>query len=308
MKTYLTTLLLLCLWATSFAQNSDFVTALEIHDSIVGPVNVSKGYGSHLDYNLSSDCKKEKNSAWFKFTINVDTVLTFDIVPIDSHDDYDFIIFKCPSPDFINKIKSNAVRPDRSCFSGNYGKNGSTGLSEYSLKKFQDCGPGLGYVSGLPIKAGETCYLMVNFPYVPYDDIRKGFTIYFYNYWPNKPLELKLKKLETIVLQDVLFETNKAILKGKNPELDKLAKQLNDNSSINVEIMGYTDNTGNEKKNIILSEERAKAIADYLISKNIKKDRLLYKGMGSRSPLVSNNTAEGRSKNRRVEIKLIRTK
>ncbi len=292
--------------------NSDFATATEIRDSIIGPMNVSSGYGSQLDFKVSEGYKEE-NSAWFKFTIDFDTVITFDIVPENPKDDYDFILFKCPKADCINKIQTNVKRPDRWCFSINYDKNGSTGLSEYASSAYLGAGPGYGYVSGLPVKAGETCYLMINFP-ENYHRTPKGFTIYFYNYWPKKPKELKTKRSATntlpsrtpIVLENVLFELNKTVLlKESSLALDKLVDQLQTDKTMKIEIKGHTDNTGNEIENQKLSERRAKAIVDYLVAKNIDKNRLSFKGFGSKQPIASNDTEEGRKKNRRVEFFVI---
>ena len=62
------------------------------------------------------------------------------------------------------------------------------------------------------------------------------------------------------------------------------------------------DEIGDEIKNQQLSEERAKSVVNYLISKNVDKTRLSFKGMGSKQPILSNNTEEGRKKNRRVEF------
>jgi CubicO group peptidase (beta-lactamase class C family)/outer membrane protein OmpA-like peptidoglycan-associated protein len=289
--------------------NNDFETALEIHDSIIGPTNVCKGIGAHLDYAGTGTYYplKETNSAWYKFTVNKDTVLTFDIVPNHPKDDYDFILFKCPTKDCINKIRTNAVKPDRACFSYNIANLGSTGLSEYYKDVFVLSGPGPAYASGLPVKAGETLYLMVDWPYQFY--YSRGYTIYFHNLWPKKPAYLKKTKpiKNPIVLENVLFETDKSILlKESCVTLDKLVNQLLLNKTMKIEIRGHTDNVGDSISNQKLSEERAKAVVDYLISKNIDKSRLSYKGFGSKQPIVSNDTEEGRKENRRVEFIILK--
>lgn len=290
--------------------NSDFATATEIHDSIVGPTNVADGFGSQRDFKISRGYQ-ESNSAWFKFTINRDTVLTFDIVPTNSKDDYDFILFKCSNPDCITKIQSNEIKPDRWCFSINYDKNGSTGLSENAPTAYLGAGPGFGYVSGLPVKAGDTYYLMVDFA-ENYHHTPDGFTVYFYNYWPNKPKGLLTKRTQAtinkpVILENVWFETNKTILlKGSSIALDKLVSQMQANKTMKVEVRGHTDNTGDEVKNQKLSEDRAKAIVDYLVLKKIDRTQLSYKGFGSKQPLASNDTEEGKKKNRRVEFVVIK--
>jgi outer membrane protein OmpA-like peptidoglycan-associated protein len=286
----------------SFFSNADFSMAVEIHDSIVGPVKVNKGFGSKVEYKLDKDIKEE-NSAWFKFSIDHDTILTLDIVPDNPQDDFDFILFKCPSFLCINDIESGRIKPDRICFSQNYDKYGSTGISEYFTNTYIGAGPGSGYVSGLPVKAGDIYYLMVTYSNVYHSDPH-DFTIYFYNYWPKKPKELRGKK--TVVLQNVLFETNKTnLLKESFEPLDKLLEQLQTNKTMKIEIRGHTDNEGDEKLNQKLSEERAKTIVDYLVSKKIDKSRLSFKGFGSKQPIASNDTEEGRQKNRRVEFVII---
>ena len=287
--------------------HNDFATAIEIHDSIVGPLNVYEGFGKQLDFKRPDPFSyKEHNTVWFKFKIDHDTVLTFDLVPNYSKNDYDFIIFKCPTVDCINNIRTNTIRPDRECYSINYDKSGSTGLSDYATTDYAPGGPGVGYVSGLSIKAGETIYLMVDFPYG--FSSSKGFTLYFYNYWPKKPAYLKkanaLKK--PIILENVLFESNKTILlKESTIALDKLVSQLQTNKTMKIEIRGHTDNVGDETTNQKLSEERAKAIVDYLISKKIDKNRLSFKGFGNKQPIASNETEDGRKKNRRVEFVIV---
>jgi len=295
-----------------YITNKDFETAIEIRDSIIGPVNVSRWEGNHIDFNLDYNCfnLKEENSAWFKFSVDYDTILTFDIVPENVKDDYDFVLFKCSN---ANTPKSK-ITYERFCFSQNTSKNSSTGLSEYAKVPYITAGAGFAYVSPLPIKAGEVYYLMVTYgeSYWSYDHrIPKGFTIYFYDLWPKKPKKLLGKKslvkkepLNTvIVLDNVLFKSNDTILlKESFVALDKLVKQMQLNKTMKIEIRGHTDNTGNEIRNQQLSEERAKAVADYLISKNIDKNRLSSKGFGSEKPIASNDTEEGRKKNRKVEF------
>jgi len=108
---------------------------------------------------------------------------------------------------------------------------------------------------------------------------------------------------EVIVLENVLFQTNKSILLEESfASLNKLAQQLQANKSIKIEIRGHTDNTGKNEKNQVLSEQRAKAVLEYLASKGIDKDRFSYKGFGSLQPIASNDNEDGRKKNRRVEF------
>lgn len=108
---------------------------------------------------------------------------------------------------------------------------------------------------------------------------------------------------EVVILENVLFQTNKSVLLEQSyTPLDKLVQQLQTNKSIKIEIRGHTDNAGKEAKNQVLSEQRAKAVLNYLISKGIETNRFSCKGFGSTQPITSNDTEEGREKNRRVEF------
>jgi outer membrane protein OmpA-like peptidoglycan-associated protein len=108
---------------------------------------------------------------------------------------------------------------------------------------------------------------------------------------------------EPIILKNVLFETNAAVLLPSSyGELDLTAEHLKKNNTLKIQVNGYTDNTGDETKNVSLSERRAKAVAEYLITKEIDASRITFKGHGSKNPIAFNNTEEGRKQNRRVEL------
>jgi outer membrane protein OmpA-like peptidoglycan-associated protein len=87
--------------------------------------------------------------------------------------------------------------------------------------------------------------------------------------------------------------------------LNNLADLLTDNKSLIVEIGGFTDSTGTDEHNLILSEKRALSVVNYLINKGISADRLKYKGYGNSSPIGDNVTSEGRKLNRRTEARVI---
>jgi peptidoglycan-binding protein ArfA len=71
-----------------------------------------------------------------------------------------------------------------------------------------------------------------------------------------------------------------------------------------IDIEGHTDSTGSEETNLKLSRERAAAVGDFLVTQGIAQTRMTTKGLGPADPVASNDTAEGRAKNRRVEIVL----
>ncbi|MCS6824904.1 MAG: OmpA family protein [Cytophagaceae bacterium] len=107
-------------------------------------------------------------------------------------------------------------------------------------------------------------------------------------------------------LDHMYFDVNKWDIKEESiPTLNKLVESLNKNKKLVIEIAGHTDNVGKDADNMRLSQRRANAIRDYLISKGISEKRLLAKGYGEKFPLVSNDTEEGRAKNRRTEIRVI---
>ena len=109
-----------------------------------------------------------------------------------------------------------------------------------------------------------------------------------------------------IVLRNIFFDTDKATLRdASRSELDRLYEIMQDYPNIRVEISGHTDNVGSAEYNKKLSERRAKAVVDYLLEKGISKDRFEYKGLGFDQPIATNETEEGRQKNRRTEFKII---
>ncbi|WP_256013759.1 OmpA family protein [Desertivirga xinjiangensis] len=128
----------------------------------------------------------------------------------------------------------------------------------------------------------------------------------------NKPylLDIPLQKIEAgrmVVLNNIFFDTNKAtILEESKTELNHLIRFLNNNPTLSIEISGHTDNTGDDKANQLLSENRAKAVQSYLISNKIPASRLSYKGLGKNAPIADNTTSEGRQKNRRTEFRIIK--
>ncbi len=88
-------------------------------------------------------------------------------------------------------------------------------------------------------------------------------------------------------------------------ELDKLVQLLLENPSLKIEISGHTDNVGKPADNLTLSNNRAKAVVTYLLSKNIPVARLVAKGYGETKPVADNKTEEGKALNRRTEMKVI---
>ena len=111
----------------------------------------------------------------------------------------------------------------------------------------------------------------------------------------------------TIVLNNIFFDFDKATLKPESgPELDRLIAMLKEKSTMEVEISGHTDNTGPDTYNMSLSERRAKTVVAYLVRGGIPKERLTVQFFGETKPTDTNDTKEGRSKNRRVEFLILK--
>ncbi|MFD0749760.1 OmpA family protein [Mucilaginibacter calamicampi] len=145
---------------------------------------------------------------------------------------------------------------------------------------------------------------------------KKGYLFYSENfslvgYKSNKPFNIQvlLQPIEVgnkVVLRNIFFDTNKFDLKAESrSELQELVNFLAYNPSIKIEISGHTDNVGNDELNQILSENRAKAVYEFLISSKVDAARLQFKGYGKSQPISPNDSEESRSKNRRTEFKIV---
>ena len=120
---------------------------------------------------------------------------------------------------------------------------------------------------------------------------------------PGTPKGAKVNEFGCWVLGDVLFDFDKSNIK---PEyygfLDEAARVFEMNPGLKVEVQGNTDNIGTAKYNMGLSLRRANAVLNYLVNKGVDKSRLMARGFGFSRPVATNDTAEGRALNRRVEL------
>jgi outer membrane protein OmpA-like peptidoglycan-associated protein len=111
----------------------------------------------------------------------------------------------------------------------------------------------------------------------------------------------KTDTLEKYLPKNILFEQSKSVmLTGSQAELDRLAEMLLRHPDINLTIEGHTDNIGDPNKNMVLSQDRARVTARYLVEKGISGKRIDAKGYGSTRPLSTENNAAAHAKNRRV--------
>ncbi len=110
-----------------------------------------------------------------------------------------------------------------------------------------------------------------------------------------------------LILSGVTFQTGSAKLTSNSyTVLDHVIESLKDHEEVKLEIQGHTDNVGSEAVNKKLSQQRAESVKDYIVMRGIAAERLNAVGYGSTDPVAENDSAEGREKNRRVELKLIK--
>ena len=113
-------------------------------------------------------------------------------------------------------------------------------------------------------------------------------------------------KVRLIMPNSITFNTNESTIKtSANSVLDSVALVAKEYDKTRLQVVGYTDSTGNDKINQPLSERRAAAVANYLALRGVQGSRISSYGAGSSNPIASNATTEGKAQNRRVEITLI---
>jgi len=112
---------------------------------------------------------------------------------------------------------------------------------------------------------------------------------------------------ETVILNNLIFARGKASIDPKSySELDEVAQMMKENSRIEIQLEGHTDNVGSPKANLQLSEERVEAVKKYLASQGVNKNRIKTQAFGGTQPLRNEMTPEARAKNRRVEMRILK--
>lgn len=174
----------------------------------------------------------------------------------------------------------------------------------FVLSKLQTDNEG-NYLTTLPV--GKNYAFTVN---------RKGYLFYSENFTmtgniTDSPMviNIALQPLEAgaaIVLKNIFFDSKKTELQPSSfAELDKVAVLMKDNPKLVIQISGHTDNVGKPADNLLLSQNRAKAVIAYLQSKGIDPKRLSGKGFGETKPVASNDTDAGKAQNRRTELSIL---
>lgn len=117
---------------------------------------------------------------------------------------------------------------------------------------------------------------------------------------------VNIAKNSEITLKNLFFDIGKSEIKDESKsELDRVIEFLTDYPKIKVEISGHTDSQGDKNDNLVLSQNRAKSVVDYLTKRGIKSERLVPIGYGAKKPVADNISREGRAKNRRVDFKIL---
>lgn len=119
-------------------------------------------------------------------------------------------------------------------------------------------------------------------------------------------LSIQFELPRTFTLDNVEFESGKSTLtKNSYKELNELLDYLKLKEDIIIEIAGHTDDVGDDESNLKLSKARAETVRNYLLSKGIAPKRVVANGYGETQPIASNNSPEGKQKNRRTEVRII---
>jgi outer membrane protein OmpA-like peptidoglycan-associated protein len=115
-----------------------------------------------------------------------------------------------------------------------------------------------------------------------------------------------IKKNTVVILRNLLFDTNKTTIRNISASsLEELYQLMLNNPNMRIRITGHTDNVGSERYNKKLSEGRAKAVYDEMVKRGIDSSKMEWDGRGSKEPIESNKTEEGRAENRRVEFTIL---
>jgi outer membrane protein OmpA-like peptidoglycan-associated protein len=180
----------------------------------------------------------------------------------------------------VNQYKTDPAKAD----TDGDGLNDGDEVNKYKTSPVKSDTDGGGVADGAEVKAGTN-------PLDSKDDIAKPTTT------------IILEKGKKVILRGVNFETNEAILTQDSRDILEIAySALVANPDVQVEISGHTDSVGSDEYNQALSLRRAQAVRNWLVQRGVRSDRLMTVGKGEKEPIADNNTADGRTENRRIEF------
>ena len=114
------------------------------------------------------------------------------------------------------------------------------------------------------------------------------------------------RMFDWVAADDIRFQGSSAVLRDSaRPVLERLAEFAHDCPAARLSITGHTDALGDDAYNLALSEQRAAAVAEFLVKHGVDRERLLTAGAGARQPVADNGTSYGRERNRRIELELL---
>jgi outer membrane protein OmpA-like peptidoglycan-associated protein len=294
--------------------NADCKDAINITDSVLvcSPSLTGPGNSIEMNNNKPDDWlyfEKEHNTVWYKFTARESGNLTFDIIPFDQNDDYDFILYKYAGTSLCERVATKQVTPLRTCISRNDKKlESKTGLTlDESAPSYIHSGAGDSYVRYVHVEKGQIYYLLL-------DNVRnngKGHIIHFHYKILGKD---ELYAGMQIPFEQIRFKDGDTEFRtGAQKGLDSLYTFLVKHPSVKIEIQGHVNaRNGNHPMPIPgkptytilqLSEQRALAICKYLTDKGIAADRMTTVGYGNtRMKFPNPKTKKEAIANARAEI------
>lgn len=136
-------------------------------DTVFGPTTAPVGPGKTLEIsgekNSLTSFEKEHNTVWYRFRVQSDGQLLFDVIPLNTNDDYDFILYRYSGKNFCSEVTNKTLNPVRTCISRNDPAQGSrTGLKQGVDDEFIHSGPGASWCKSLPVKKGEIYVLVLD--------------------------------------------------------------------------------------------------------------------------------------------------
>lgn len=311
--------------------NADCAKAIEIKDTIYGPTSPPEKFGEKLEITEADKksllyIEEEHHTVWYRFKCPCNGKLTFEIVPESVTDDYDFLLFKTDGKKgFCDRIATKEIKPIRTNIARNDKKLKSrTGLSLTAKADFVHSGPGQGFSKYVDVTKGNTFYLLVDNVY----NGGKGHTVKIKYHCdttkaPAPPAKAKpvvingvtqfnideVKVGETFVLDNINFYPNTStVMPESEPELRNLLAVMRKYPTLKIQVQGHVDGplAGNNPFFQGLSEDRAEAIANFLINSYVDMKRVAHAGFGNKQMIYINPQTEDEHKaNRRVEIKIL---
>jgi outer membrane protein OmpA-like peptidoglycan-associated protein len=301
-------------------ENADCNSAIVVKDSVV--ISLQSPHGSGYDMEVKGNSptdiyyfEEEHNTVWYRFYADADYELTFDIIPMNENDDYDFILFQYNGSDIQEKVKSKTIQPIRSCISRNDKHlQSKTGLTmNKNAPSYIHSGVGPSYVKSVTVTKGQLLYLLVDAVHIDKeekDSIGDGHIVQFHcrKYAASDFFVGKRLAFNNIyfIADAPLYAPNS----GYEETIDSIYSFLMRNPTIAIEIQGHVNYTepayyknGRKTKSQILSEKRASKVFSSLLERGIERGRMVPVGYAStRRVIQSPKTVSESTKNVRVDI------